>query len=64
MKLKTHSATKKRVKITGSGKKMYKKSATRHLLKNKSKRQKSAFAFGKPASSAERKHLSRLLPNS
>jgi large subunit ribosomal protein L35 len=40
MKQKSHSGTKKRVKLTGSGKIRMEKGSKRHLLVNKSKRQK------------------------
>lgn len=39
-KLKTHSGTKKRVKLTGTGKIKTRKTCKNHLLGNKSKRQK------------------------
>lgn len=45
MKLKTHKGTKKRVKLSSKGKIMFNKAAHRHLLVNKSKRQKQ-LAFG------------------
>ena len=62
MKLKSHSATKKRVKITGSGKIRLQKSAKKHLLAQKSKRQKKLFATGKPTTSANDKMIRKLLP--
>ena len=43
MKAKTHSGTKKRVKVRGKGKSLkltFNKAARRHLMVNKSKRQK------------------------
>lgn len=40
MKTKTHSGAKKRFKLTGTGKIKMAKAAHRHLLVNKSKRQK------------------------
>lgn len=40
MKLKTHSATKKRVRVTGTGKIRVMKSSKRHLLINKSRKAK------------------------
>jgi large subunit ribosomal protein L35 len=61
MKLKTHSGTKKRVKITGSGKLMFRKSAVKHLLTGKSKRQKKAFRGGKPVAKADAKNFAKLL---
>lgn len=37
-KMKTHSGTKKRFNVTGSGKVSYQKSGRRHILVNKSER--------------------------
>lgn len=37
-KMKTHSATKKRFHVTGSGKVSYQKSGRRHILVNKSEK--------------------------
>ena len=37
-KMKTHSGTKKRFSLTGSGKVSYQKSGRRHILVNKSER--------------------------
>ena len=62
MKLKTHSATKKRVKKTGTGKYKFRKSATQHLLTSKSKRQKKLHRSGKVASPSDTRALARLLP--
>ena len=39
-KLKSHSGAKKRIRITGSGKRVMKRSDRNHLLLQKSKRQK------------------------
>jgi len=47
MKLKSHSSTKKRVKVTGRGKIRLQKSAKQHLLAQKSKRQKKLYRGGK-----------------
>lgn len=62
MKLKTHSGTKKRVKITGRGKFLFRKPAKQHLLINKSKRQKDQFPGGKPVHAGDQKKISQLLP--
>jgi len=62
MKQKTHSATKKRVKITGSGKIRLQKSCKNHLLINKSKRQKNAFPGGKPTGKGNEANIKKLLP--
>lgn len=62
MKLKSHSATKKRVKFTGTGKIRLRKSATQHLLSQKSKRQKKLYRGGKPTSLANDSNIRKLLP--
>lgn len=64
MKLKSHSATKKRIKITGTGKMMMQKSSKQHRLDQKSKRQKKAFQGGKPVFKGDAKGLAKLLPYS
>jgi large subunit ribosomal protein L35 len=62
MKLKSHSATKKRVKVTGSGKIRLRKSAKQHLLAQKSKRQKKAHKYGMPTIPANDKNIRKQLP--
>ncbi len=64
MKLKSHSGTKKRVKITGTGKILFRKSATQHLLSQKTKRQKRLFRGGKPTSPGNDYNIRKLLPYS
>lgn len=61
-KMKTHSATKKRFKITGTGKVSFKKSGRGHLLASKSsKRLRSLKKKGiLPTSVAG--HIKKLLP--
>ncbi len=49
MKLKTHTGAKKRVKITGTGKYVFAKTAKRHLLSDKSKRAKGRDRYGRVA---------------
>ncbi len=61
MKKKSHSGLKKRVKITGKGKFMFSKSAKKHLLVNKSKRQKKLHQGGKVASASDSKWIAKLL---
>lgn len=61
-KLKSHSATKKRVKITGSGKIRLQKSSKQHLLINKSKRQKKASPGGKATCRGNEANIRKLLP--
>ncbi|MFA5829768.1 MAG: bL35 family ribosomal protein [Candidatus Gracilibacteria bacterium] len=62
MKLKSHSASKKRVKVSGTGKMRFQKSGKKHLLTNKSKRQKKAFKDGKPLTLRATRNFRRLLP--
>jgi len=64
MKLKSHSATKKRVKITGTGKILFRKSATQHLLSQKTKRQKKLHKNGKPTTIGNEYNIRKLLPYS
>ena len=61
MKQKIHSATKKRVKITGSGKMMFQKAAKNHLLSSKSKKQKRFARLGQPVPKGMVKTIKRLL---
>lgn len=49
MKLKTLSGAKKRVKITGTGKYIFAKTAKRHLLSDKSKKAKGRDRYGRLA---------------
>lgn len=62
MKQKNHSGTKKRVKITGSGKIRMEKSSKRHLLVNKSKRQKNIGGSKNVVAKADSKRFKSLLP--
>ncbi len=61
MKQKTHSGTKKRVKVTGSGKLRFQKACKNHLLSSKSKRQKKYGRLGIAAPEGHEKTLKRLL---
>lgn len=63
MKLKSHSGAKKRVKINGKGKKFLQKAGKRHLLTNKSRRQKNFNSKGAPVDYTDLQRLNRLLPN-
>jgi large subunit ribosomal protein L35 len=60
-KNKTHSGTKKRVKITGSGKLMREQINARHYLEHKSSRRTRRLAADVPLSSADAKRVRRLL---
>ena len=62
MKQKTHSGLKKRVKVRKSGTVMVQKSCKRHLLDNKSKKQKKVNKSGMPIPAVRRKSLRRLMP--
>ena len=61
MKKKSHSGLKKRVKVTAKGKLIFDKSAKKHLLTNKSKRQKGVHPSGKVAHPSDSKYLNKLL---
>jgi large subunit ribosomal protein L35 len=62
-KLKTHKATAKRFKLTGSGKLVRTKGEKRHLRRNKSKRAKrSAWKMFEVETPGEVKRIKRLLP--
>ncbi|MCC7432296.1 50S ribosomal protein L35 [Candidatus Peregrinibacteria bacterium] len=61
MKKKSHSGLKKRIKITGKGKVKFTKSAKKHLLVNKSKRQKKLNRGGKVASASDTKWIKKLI---
>lgn len=63
MKQKTHSGAKKRVRKTGSGKLQMEKAARRHLLLQKSKRQKAAGKNPHDLSQTEVKRIKKLLPH-
>jgi large subunit ribosomal protein L35 len=60
-KNKTHSGTKKRVRITGSGKLMREQVNARHLLEHKSSRRTRRLAGDVPLSAADSKRIRRLL---
>jgi ribosomal protein L35 len=59
-KLKTHSGTKKRFKVTKSGKIFSKKQGNNHLLTNKGKTNKK-FPYGKELRGAAKKAVQSLL---
>jgi large subunit ribosomal protein L35 len=62
MKLKSRSSVKKRVKVTGTGKIRFQKSSRKHLLAQKSKRQKKLFRGGKPTIPGNEKNIRMELP--
>jgi large subunit ribosomal protein L35 len=61
MKQKTHSGTKKRIKVTGSGKMMFQKAGKNHLLSSKSKRQKKFARLGQLVPTGMKQTFKRLL---
>lgn len=63
MKIKSHSGTKKRLRVTSTGKVKVGKAAHRHLLGNKSKGQKSMSKKAIDASSTRIDSFKKLLPN-
>jgi large subunit ribosomal protein L35 len=63
MKLKTHSATSKRIRRTGTGKLMRKKSGKRHLLTGKGRDRKRRLGDTVAVPSTVRLTVNRLLPN-
>ena len=60
-KNKTHSGTKKRIRVTGSGKLMREQTNARHLLEHKSSRRTRRLAGDVPVSKADAKKAKRLL---
>jgi large subunit ribosomal protein L35 len=62
MKLKSHKSTQKRVKITGRGKLKTRKIGTRHLLMQKSKRQKKLSTNGMILNAKDTSNLKKRLP--
>ncbi len=62
-KLKTHKATAKRMRVTGSGKVMRTKGGKSHLCRRRSKRAKRQLSVMQSVStSSERKRIKRLAP--
>lgn len=60
-KLKTHSGTKDRVKITKSGKLQRRRSASNHFLQKKSASAKRRFAVSEEITGKSRKNIKRKL---
>lgn len=65
MKQKTNTAAKKRVRFTGSGKAKVMKAARKHLLQQKSSKQKRKGKAGNTilAKSAHKNHIKKCLPH-
>lgn len=60
-KMKTHRATAKRVKVTGTGKLVRKKANRKHILEKKSSKRKRALGKDAVVSDADTRRLNRLL---
>lgn len=60
-KMKTHRATAKRVKVTGTGKLTRKKANRKHILEKKSSKRKRALGNDGLVSDADTRRLNRLL---
>ena len=61
-KIKTHSSSKKRFKITGSGKVKMSHAFRRHRLISKARKAKKHHRLGAYASSADEANIKRLIP--
>ncbi len=64
MKVKTHSGAKKRIRKTGTGKLQTEKAARRHLLLQKSRRQKAKGKSPIELSSAMTRKVKKMIPHS
>ena len=60
-KNKTHSGTKKRIRVTGTGKLMREQAGARHLLEHKSSRKTRRLANDQVVAPADAKRARRLL---
>jgi large subunit ribosomal protein L35 len=60
-KQKTHSGTKKRVKVTGSGKLLRQKTGMRHMLEHKSSKKTRHLSGTTEFAKADRKTIKKLL---
>ena len=60
-KMKTHSGTKKRFKLTGSGKVKRFQANTSHLMRKKSKKAKTRLAGSTLVAPADEKRIKKLL---
>lgn len=60
-KMKTHSGTKKRIRVTGKGKLMREQANKRHLLEHKSSRRTRRLSSDQPVAPSDVKKMSRLL---
>jgi large subunit ribosomal protein L35 len=60
-KMKTHSGTKKRFKVTGSGKIMHEQANRRHLLEHKTSRRTRRLAVDQVVAPSDVKKIKKLL---
>jgi large subunit ribosomal protein L35 len=60
-KQKTNRATKKRIKVTGTGKVLRRKAMKSHNLEKKSAKRKRAFRRDQPVDGADAREVKRLL---
>ena len=60
-KTKTHSAAKKRFKVTGTGKLLRRKAPKAHLLEKKSAKRKRAFRRDQPVAGSDVREIKKLL---
>lgn len=60
-KIKTHKATAKRIKVTGSGKLRRRKVRATHLRRKKSKRAKRQMRDNLPVAKSDRKRIRQIL---
>jgi large subunit ribosomal protein L35 len=60
--MKSHSGTKKRFNVTGSGKITYQKSGRRHILVNKAEKRMRSLRRKGVITSAFEAHMKRLMP--
>ncbi len=60
-KMKTHKSTRKRIKVTASGKLMRKHARERHLLRKKSSRRKRRLSVPGTVAAADVKRIRKLI---
>ena len=60
-KMKTHKATAKRIKVTGTGKLMHKQAGQAHILSKKSSKRKRKLAILKQISSVDTPRMAKLI---
>ncbi|BDU50818.1 50S ribosomal protein L35 [Haliovirga abyssi] len=61
-KMKTHRGTKKRVKVTGTGKFVVKHSGTNHIMTKKSKKRKNKLRGDMVVEPGKARKIKKLLP--